>query len=241
MGAVSSGPARASLQSMSAIRVDVWSDVACPWCWVGKRHLEQAARDSGTEIEVHWHAFELNPGAPKTVEPSVDYVARLARKYGVSREQGQGMIDRMTGVGKGVGLDFQFHHVQPTNTFDAHRLLAWAEPTGKQDALKERLFELYMREGKSVADREVLVGAAQDVGLDAENANAILSGNEFGSQVRAEQGEAARLGVSGVPFFVIDESLAFGGAQPPEVIAEVLERAAKAKKPEVVVEGGEAC
>lgn len=227
--------------STSPIRIDVWSDVACPWCWVGKRHLEQAARDSGIEIDVHWHAFELNPGAPKTVEPDLDYVARLASKYGASRDQAQGMIDRMTDVGDGVGLDFRFDRVQPTNTFDAHRLLAWAESTGKQDALKERLFELYMHEGKSIADREVLVGAAQDVGLDPDKANAILSGNEFASQVRAEQGEAARLGVSGVPFFVVDESLAFGGAQPPKVIAEVLERATKARRPQVVVEGGEAC
>lgn len=226
---------------MSAIRVDVWSDVACPWCWVGKRHLEQAAREAGHELDVHWHAFQLNPGAPKSVEPNVDYVGKLARKYGVSRDQGQAMIDRMTGVGEGVGLDFRFDRVQPTNTFDAHRLLAWAEESGKQDALKERLFQLYMHEGKSVADRDVLVEAAESVGLDAERANAVLSGNEFASQVRADQGEAARLGVSGVPFFVIDESLAFGGAQPPDVIQKVFERAVEARKPTLVVEEGEAC
>ena len=110
---------------MTTVRVDVWSDVACPWCWVGKRNLAQAATDAGVEVELHWHAFELDPAAPKQLpEQGGTIVERLAEKYGTSAAQAQQMVDRMTGVGASVGLDFRFDRVKPTNTFDAHRLLA---------------------------------------------------------------------------------------------------------------------
>ena len=136
---------------MTTLRVDVWSDVACPWCWVGKRNLAQAASDAGVSVELRWHAFELDPSAPKTPpENGGSLIQRLAEKYGTTQAQAQQLVDRMTGVGASVGLEFRFDRVKPTNTFDAHRLLAWAATHGKQDALAERLFQDYMHEGQRV-------------------------------------------------------------------------------------------
>ena len=222
---------------MSAVRVDVWSDVACPWCWVGKRNLARAASEAGVEVELHWHAFELDPSAPKSLpEGGLSLVQRLAQKYGVSEPQAQQMIDRMTAVGASVGLEFRFERVVPTSTFDAHRLLAWAAGKGKQDALAERLFEAYMHEGERVSDPEVLVRAVEAVGLDADAAQAVLSGDDYSREVRNDRTEASQMGVTGVPFFVFDGKYAAAGAQPPDVLAKVLTRVVE-ERPVLVTEG----
>lgn len=210
---------------MQALPIDIWSDVACPWCWVGKRHLEAALERFEHPAKITWHAFELNPGAPRTLEGEVDYVGRLARKYGVSRARSQEMIDRMVQVGADNGLDFRFDRARPTNTFDAHRLLLWSADLGKQHALKERLFRAYMHEGGDVADRDQLVSLAEAVGLDAERAQALLSSDELTREVREEEAAAQELGVSGVPFFVIGRRYAIPGAQPADVILGALQRA----------------
>jgi len=226
---------------MNSVRVDVWSDVACPWCWVGKRNLEAAASDAGVELDVHWHAFELDPSAPKELHGDVSLVGRLARKYGTNEAQAQQMIDRMRSVGESVGLEFRFERVQPVSTFDAHRLLAWAADSGLQDALKDRLFRAYMNEGSRISDRDVLVEAAAQVGLDAERAGAVLSGDDFAQDVRADEAAAGQMGVSGVPFFVLDGKLGIPGAQPPAKLAELLSRVLSERteaEPEV---SGEVC
>ena len=157
------------LPGVQALPIDVWSDVACPWCWVGKRHLEDALSRFEHPTIVTWHAFELDPAAPARIDGEVDYVGRLARKYGASRERAQAMIDRMVGVGAEAGLDFRFDRAVPSNTFDAHRLLRWASGLGKQHALKERLFSAYMHEGRAIADHETLVAVASDAGLDPDD------------------------------------------------------------------------
>ncbi|MBV1862126.1 MAG: DsbA family oxidoreductase [Nannocystaceae bacterium] len=211
---------------MNPVKVEIWSDVACPWCWVGKRHLEQAAASFERPVEIRWRAFELDSSAPKELDTSIDYVDRLARKYGKSRDGAQQMIDRMTEVGRQRGLDFRFDRARPGNTFDAHRLLAWAADSDKQTALKERLFEAYMHEGKSVSDHETLVQLAQDVGLDPERAQSILSSDDFTDEARADQATAGQLGITGVPFFVIDGRIGVEGAQPPEVLLSALQKAA---------------
>ncbi|MCR9164947.1 MAG: DsbA family protein [Nannocystaceae bacterium] len=210
---------------MRPLRIEVWSDIACPWCWVGKRHLEAAIAQVNHPVEVAWRAFELDPSAPKRHDPSVDYVARLASKYGTTRDGAQRMIDRMTSVGKERGLDFRFDRAKPSNTFDAHRLLAWAARHGKQGELGERLFKAYMNEGVCVGDPDALAELADDVGLDVEAARAVLSGDDFAQHVRDDEALAAELGVRGVPFFVIDQTLAVQGAQPTEAIVGALERA----------------
>jgi predicted DsbA family dithiol-disulfide isomerase len=222
------------------LQVQVWSDVACPWCWVGKRHLEAAIEQLGEPVEVTWRAFELDPTAPTSVPDDVDLVERLATKYGVARAGAQAMIDRMTGVGARSGIDFHFERAKPGNTFDAHRLLAWAAETGLQDALKERLFEAYMQEGRLVSDHEVLVELAADVGLDPERAQAVLSSNEHAVEVRREQAMAQQLGVSGVPFFVVGGRYGVAGAQPTEVLLDALTRArADARSTQLEVETGD--
>ncbi len=135
------------------------------------------------------------------------------------------MIDRMTEVGRQRGLDFRFDRARPGNTFDAHRLLAWAASSDKQTALKERLFEAYMHEGKSVADHETLVQLAEDVGLDPERAQSILSSDDFTQEARQDEATAGQLGVTGVPFFVVNGRIGVQGAQPPEVLRSAFERA----------------
>lgn len=214
---------------METIAIDVWSDIACPWCWVGKRHLEAALEEIDQPVELTWHAFELDPSAPKVPDRDVDYVARLGKKYGVGTAEAQGMIDRMTKVGASVGLDFRFDRVTPTNTFDAHRLLHWAHGEGVQDALKERLFCAYMSEGANVGDPATLVALAKEVGLDEARAEAILAGDEYRDAVRADERAAQQMGVRGVPCFVLGGRYAVSGAQPPNVLVEALRELGREK------------
>lgn len=208
-----------------ALSVEIWSDIACPWCWVGKRHLEAAKARFPHPVEIVWRSFELDPSAPRSQGTSVDYVERLARKYRATREAAQGMIDRMVRVGAADGLDFRFDRAKPGNTFDAHRLLCWAAEHGKQDALKERLFLAYMHEGRSVADHDELVALAADVGLPPEAARTVLESGGYADEVRAEEALATELGVTGVPFFVIGGRYAVSGAQPSELLLEAMQRA----------------
>lgn len=207
---------------MSRLRVDVWSDIACPWCWVGKRHLEVALARFPHPVEVVWRAFELDPAAPRALAPGVDAVERLARKYGVSRAAAQGMIDRMVAVGAADGLDFRFDRLRPGNTFDAHRLLAWAAGRGRQGALVERLMLAYMHEGRSVADHDELVALAVDAGLPGDEARAVLDEGRHADQVRADEALAAELGITGVPFFVLGGRHAVSGAQPTALLEQAL-------------------
>lgn len=227
---------------MAKLHIDVWSDIACPWCWVGKRHLERALADFPHEVEIRWRSFELDPAAPKSLPDDVDLVERLAGKYGTSRAGAQQMIDRMTNVGRDAGLDFRFGDVRPTNTFDAHRLLHWALSQGKQGALKERLMQAYMHEGRSVSDPAVLVELAEAVGLDPDGAQAVLSSDDHAADVRNDEALARQIGITGVPFFAVAERFAVPGAQPPDVLRQVLDRAL-ADLPETVDEPaqGEVC
>ncbi len=223
--------------SMTKTRVEIWSDIACPWCWVGKRNLEAALADFGGEVEVLWRAFELDPSAPKESPEGVDNVARLAKKYRVPREAAQGMVDRMVAVGAERGLEFRFDRLRPGNTFDAHRILRWAATMGRQSEVKERLFQAYMGDGRSISDHGVLVELVAEVGLDADQAQAILSSDAHGAAVREDEAIAGQLGITGVPFFVIDGRYALSGAQPPENLLEVLHRAAAEARAEEGAEG----
>lgn len=214
---------------MQALRIDVWSDIACPWCWVGKRHLEQAIEAAQRPVEVVWHAFELDPKAPTKQPEGRDYVQRLADKYAVPKAQAQGMIDQMTERGAGVGLEFRFDRAQATNTFDAHRLLAWAKEHGRQDELKERLFLAYMTRGQLISDHDVLAQIAEEAGLDGEGAARLLATEALTEHVRQDEATAHQLGVRGVPFFVFDQRLGVSGAQPVSVLTEAIREASAAE------------
>jgi predicted DsbA family dithiol-disulfide isomerase len=207
------------------VRVEIWSDVVCPWCYIGKRRFDEAMAqfDHADAVEVVWRSYELDPAGPR--EREGDYVSRLAVKYGVSEDNAQAMIDRMVDVAEGVGIEMRFDRARLGNTFDAHRLLHLARDRGVQGEVKERLFQAAMTEGRPIGDRDELVALAADAGLDPEEAAAVLAGDEYAENVRADEREAAALGCRGVPFFVVDRRFAVAGAQSTDLFLEVLDEA----------------
>lgn len=223
------------------LTLDVWSDIACPWCYVGKRRLEDALKSyrdkTDEDVSVRWRSFQLDSRAPAEYDADVRYVQRLARKYGRSEAEAQGMIDSMRVTAQKEGLDFDFVSIRAGNTFDAHRLLHFAHEQGLQDALKERLFSAYLCEGALMSDGDTLVRCAQDVGLEAADARAVLASDKYASAVRDDQATASQIGVRGVPFFVVASRFGLSGAQPPGQILEVLLQASREQEPERFAEG----
>lgn len=223
------------------MKVEIWSDVACPWCHIGKRRFESALsrfahRD---QVEVQWKSFELDPAASSALagdEPSPGgYAQRLATKYSTSTESAQQMIDSMTAAAAEEGLDFRFDRAVRANTFDAHQVIHLASVHGLADAVKERLLRAYFSDGQAVGDREVLVGLGAEAGLDAAEVRTALDEQRFAKAVRADEAEAVALGVRGVPFFVIDRTYGVSGAQPPEQLLATLEQAWVGRQPLRVV------
>jgi predicted DsbA family dithiol-disulfide isomerase len=204
------------------MRVEIWSDIVCPWCFVGKRRFEAAlARfDHRDEVEVVWRSFELDPGAP--VEREGRYTARLAAKYGISESAAEEMVERMTRAGDDAGADIRFDRARPGNTFDAHRLIHLALERGVQDEVKERLLAATFTDGRPIGRPETLVEVAVEAGLDGEEVRAMLAGDRFADQVRADERQARALGITAVPFFVIDRAYGVPGAQPADVLLDVL-------------------
>jgi predicted DsbA family dithiol-disulfide isomerase len=214
-------------RDVAKLRIDIWSDIACPWCYVGKRRLEQALGRFAHrgEVEIVWRAFELDPSAPRVRDGSQSYAERLARKYGTAPDQAQEMIDRMVGTAAADGVALRFDHIRPGNTFDAHRLLHLAHVRGVQDALKERLLRAYLTEGQAIGDPEVLAPLAREVGLDDAEVQDVLGSERYAAEVRGDEALARELGIQGVPFFVLARRLGVSGAQPVEVLLAALERA----------------
>lgn len=213
------------------MQVEIWSDIVCPWCYIGKRRLETALKDfeHAEEVEIVWRSFELDRSAPR--ERTGNYAEMLGRKYGMGPAQSRAAIANMTELAAGEGLVFDFDRVRPGNTFDAHRLLHLARERGRQDALKERLMLAYLTEGEPIGDPAVVGRMAVEVGLDATEVESVLDGDRYGDQVRADEQAAEELGVTGVPFFVVDRRYAVSGAQQPDTILRALERAWSASRP----------
>jgi predicted DsbA family dithiol-disulfide isomerase len=232
---------------MKRLPIDVWSDIACPWCYVGKRRLEAALQRfaHADAVDVTWRAFELDPAAPRVRDSAVSYAERLGKKYGRSTKEAQGMIDQMTQVARDDGLDFHFERVQSGNTFDAHRVLHLARTKGTtvQGAVKERLLRGYMTEGEAIGEPEVLVRLAAEAGLDAAEVRAMLASDLHADDVREEERDAQRLGIRGVPFFVIGRKWAVSGAQPAELLLSAIEKAWSELGPELetIGEGATVC
>ncbi|HUF33308.1 MAG TPA: DsbA family oxidoreductase [Acidimicrobiales bacterium] len=210
------------------MQVEIWSDVVCPWCYIGKRHLEAALADfeHADEVEVVWRSFELDPAAPGVREGR--YVERLARKYRTSVEGAQGMVDRMTAAGAQAGLDLRFDLVRSGNTFDAHRLIHLAAARGIQDRVEERLLAATFTEGEPIADHAALARLGVEAGLDPDEVTEVLASGAFADEVRADERRATEIDVTGVPYFLID-GRGIGGAQPPETLLRVLRRAWEAR------------
>lgn len=219
-----------------AIKIDVWSDVACPWCYIGKRNLESGIASfettaPGRDVEVEYHSFELAPDTPIDFDGTeLEY---LVRAKGIDATQAQQMLDRVTGVAAAAGLSYDFSAVRHTRTVKAHQLLHYAKARGLQRATKERLLSAYFVEGRHIGRDEDLADMAAELGMDRADVLRSLSKDEFGPDVRADQAQAAAYGIRGVPFFVLDGRYAISGAQPPETFAAALAQVADEQTAEV--------
>jgi len=206
------------------LTVDIWSDVVCPWCYLGKRRFEAALErfEHRDDVTVRWHSFELDPDAPQSNdEPAAE---RLARKYGISVEDAEAKHAQMTEMGAAEGLEFRYDLSRSGNTFDAHRLIQLAGEHDLQDAVKERLLRAYFTEGEPIGDPDRLVALAAEAGLDAAEVRAVLDGDAYADAVREDEQIARQIGIHGVPFFVIGRRFGVSGAQPAEAILGALEQ-----------------
>lgn len=207
------------------ISIDIWSDIACPWCYIGKRNLEAglaatASDDDAPQVNITFHSFELSPDTP--VDFDGDELDFLAGHKGMPREQVAQMLDNVTNVAKNAGLEYRFDLLKHTNTVKAHELLHHAKSEGLQHEMEERLMSAYFTEGKHVGRIDDLVELAVEVGLDADATRDALDNDKHLPAVRQDQAQARAYGIQGVPFFVIDGQYGISGAQPPEAFANVL-------------------
>jgi predicted DsbA family dithiol-disulfide isomerase len=207
------------------LTVEIWSDVVCPWCYIGKRRFETALErfEHADEVTVMWRSFELDQEAPDV--PDGTATERLAAKYGMTLERAAALHAEMTERAAADGLEFRFDLARGGNTFDAHRLIHLAATYGHQAAAQERLMRAYFTEGEAISDPETLTRLLTEVGVDPQEARDVLATDRFASDVREDELLAAQLGIQGVPFFVLDRRFGVSGAQPPEAIVQALDRA----------------
>jgi predicted DsbA family dithiol-disulfide isomerase len=199
---------------------------------MAKRHLEQALDkfEHKADTEIVWHAFELDPSAPKT-RTDMSYPELVAQKMGARKEQVLQQMAQFTATAAGVGLDFQFERIRLSNTFDAHRLIHLGHERGLQGAIKERLLRAYMTEGLAIGDHDVLVKLAGEVGFDQQEVRDMLASDRYTAEVRKDQAKSRQLGINSVPFFMIDGRISVSGAQPPKVLLGALTKAWSEHKP----------
>jgi predicted DsbA family dithiol-disulfide isomerase len=216
---------------MPALSVEIWSDVVCPWCYIGKRRFENALVqfEHRDEVEVRFRSFELDPGAPAQAEGAP--AERLASKYGMSVEQAEASQAQLSAMAAAEGLEYHLDRTRGGNTFDAHRLLQLAAERGVQPEAKERLMRGYFTDGEPVGDHETLVRLVAEAGVDADEARAVLAGDRYAEAVREDEALAARIGIQGVPYFVLGRRYGVSGAQPAELLLEALERSWEALTP----------
>lgn len=208
------------------MRVDIWSDVVCPFCYIGKKRLEHVAEQAGIELEIHWHSFELDPDAP--VKHTVSNTERLAQKYGRSFAEMQDMERNVATLAASEGIDFQWEKANSGNSFNAHRIIHLAQSKGLGNQAKEAFFHAYMTEGLAIGEREVIEEIASRIGLDHAEVEYVLDSDEFAEFVRHDEKIAhEQLNVTGVPFFVFEQKYALSGAQPREVFLQALQQAEK--------------
>jgi len=206
----------------NAIKVDIWSDVQCPWCYIGKRKFEAAVAGFDGEVDVEYHSFELAPDTPVDFEGTPkDY---LAQRRGISAAQADEMLERVTGIASSVGLDYDYDHVHQTNTIKAHELLHYAKSKGRQLDMKERLLKAYFVDGRHVGRIEDLADLAAEIGLDRDEVVRVLTEETYLADVKADVAQAEAYGINGVPFFVFEEQYGVSGAQDAATFANVLEQ-----------------
>ena len=213
--------------TLTPIKVDIWSDIACPWCYIGKRKFEAGsglfgASGEGRAVEIEYHSFELSPDTPVDFEGNESEF--LAQHKGIAPEQAQQMLDRVGGIAASVGLDYDYDHLKHTNTVLAHEAIHFAKSQGKQLQMKERLLSAYFLEGKHVGTVDSLVELGAEIGLDRDELRTALEQHSFLDDVRDDQQLAIEYGIQGVPFFVIDGKYGISGAQEAATFAQVLEQ-----------------
>ncbi|MDQ0822894.1 putative DsbA family dithiol-disulfide isomerase [Arthrobacter sp. V4I6] len=228
------------------MKIEIWSDVACPWCYIGKRRFETALaafphRDS---VEVMWRSYQLDPTLPDHYEGTeLDY---LSTRKGMAPDQVSGMFEHVAAQAKGEGLNYRFEDVVVANSFTAHRLIHLAAAHSKQDAAKERLLSDHFEHGKDIGNQDYLTSLGLDLGIDAGEVAELFSTDKYAADVRQDFEDGRALGINGVPFFVIDRKFGLSGAQPADTFTAALEQAWQASNPLVLVNasgdgGGEAC
>ncbi|WP_192822225.1 DsbA family oxidoreductase [Rufibacter sp. LB8] len=220
------------------MNVEIWSDVVCPFCYIGKRRFEKAleAFPGKDKVTVTWKSYQLDPDMqPKPGGQSVH--AYLAQRKGVSEAEGKQMNDYMANMAKEVGLDYDFDKAIINNTLNAHRLIHFAKEHGQQDAMKERLFAAYYTQGQDIGDLETLAKLGEEVGLDGAAIKQMLASDDFKEAVQQDIYEAQQVGVRGVPFYVFNRKYAVSGAQPTEVFQDVLNKVWEEEKPLIMTEG----
>ncbi|MCJ0828481.1 DsbA family oxidoreductase [Acinetobacter sp. NIPH1876] len=206
------------------MRVDIWSDVVCPFCYIGKKRLEHVAEEAGIELDIHWHSFELDPNAPAKHDTS--NTERLAKKYGRSYAEMEEMERNVAAMAAVEGIDFQWQKANSGNSFNAHRIIHLAQSKGLGNEAKEAFFHAYMTEGLAIGEREVVEEIASRIGLDNAEVEYVLDSDELADFVRHDEQIAhEQLKVTGVPFFVFDQKLALSGAQPREIFLQAMQQA----------------
>lgn len=226
------------------MKVEIWSDYQCPFCYIGKRRFEDALSqfEHKSQVEVEFRSFELNPEAERDINMSQNEM--LAKKYGMSQAQVEANSQNMTQQAAELGLEYHLDKVILTNSFDSHRLMHFAETKGKGKEMNERLFKAYFTEGKHIGDHATLADLAKEVGLDKPEVESMLAGTSFTAEVRGNEQEGSLLGITGVPFYVINRKYGISGAQPPEAFLDTLRKVWAEENPLQMVNDpatGDAC
>jgi predicted DsbA family dithiol-disulfide isomerase len=210
---------------MNKMKVEIWSDIMCPFCYIGKRHFEEALKQfpEADKIEIEWHSFQLDPGLPKPASDQNVY-EYLAQRKGMSVEQSKAMHKNVEQMALAAGLNYNFDKTVVANSFDAHRLIQFAKTKNKGDEAEERLFKAYFTEGKNMCDTNTLLQLAKDIDLDETETKTVLNSEAFSKEVDDDISEASQIGVTGVPFFVFDRKYAVSGAQPSASFVNVLQK-----------------
>ncbi|MFU8926502.1 DsbA family oxidoreductase [Acinetobacter puyangensis] len=222
------------------MRVDIWSDVVCPFCYIGKKRLEQVAAEAGVTLDIHWHSFELDPNAPAKHQQSNS--ERLAQKYGRTVAQMQDMERSVAELAATEGIDFQWQKANSGNSFNAHRIIHLAQNKGLGNEAEEAFFHAYMTEGLAIGEREVVVHIAERIGLSSVDVIEVLDSQQFSADVRQDEALAQQLNITGVPFFVFDQKVGLSGVQDRSVFLQALQQALQQSQlPEAASCEGEQC
>jgi predicted DsbA family dithiol-disulfide isomerase len=223
---------------VASMKIEIWSDVACPWCYIGKRRFEAALAEfpHRESVEVQWRSYQLDPTLPEHYHGTeLDYLSTLK---GMAPEQVSQMFEHVAEQAKGEGLTYRFDAVVVANSFTAHRLIHLAAVHGRQDTAKERLLSDHFEHGKDIGNREYLTSLGRDLGIDAGELDELFTTDKYADDVRSDIEEARSLGISGVPFFVIDRKYGLSGAQPSEMFTQALNQAWRESQPLVMAGTG---